>query len=127
MKAFVFSETKNQAALVAEKIEAKFLKPGGLVTTNVNSGEQWDSPNGWAPLQWMAYKGLMNYGFTELANEIKSRWLRLNEKVFKSTGKMLEKYNVEDIALPTGGGEYPVQDGFGWTNGVYLKLLNSKT
>jgi alpha,alpha-trehalase len=57
-----------------------------------------------------------------LANEIGKRWLALNEKVYQSTGKMMEKYNVEDLTLLSGGGEYPVQDGFGWTNGVYLAI-----
>jgi alpha,alpha-trehalase len=47
----------------------------------------------------------------------------VNEKVFRSTGKMLEKYNVENINLESGGGEYPTQDGFGWSNGVYLKFV----
>jgi alpha,alpha-trehalase len=59
----------------------------------------------------------------ELANEIKQRWVALNTKVYKSTGKMVEKYNVENLDLEAGGGEYPVQDGFGWTNGVLLRLL----
>jgi alpha,alpha-trehalase len=35
----------------------------------------------------------------------------------------MEKYNAEDTSLVTGGGEYPTQDGFGWTNGVLRKLL----
>ena len=117
--------SQEQAAAVAQILQEEFLIPGGLVTTKINSGQQWDSPNGWAPLQWMAYQGFVNYGFQDLANEIKKRWLSLNEKVFKETGKMLEKYNVEDISLLGGGGEYPVQDGFGWTNGVYLKLLST--
>lgn len=118
--------TAKQAASVANMIANEFLKPGGVVTTNISSGQQWDSPNGWAPLQWMTYQGLINYGHIDLANEIKNRWLSLNEKVFKDTGKMLEKYNVENIELLSGGGEYPVQDGFGWTNGVYLKLLSQE-
>jgi len=113
----------DQAKQVAEKLNNTFLKDGGFVTSPVETGEQWDSPNGWAPLQWICYKGLMNYQLLELANEGKKRWLDLNETVFKSTGKMLEKYNVENINLETGGGEYPVQDGFGWTNGVYLAML----
>ncbi len=37
---------------------------------------------------------------------------------------MVEKYNVMDLNLQGGGGEYPVQDGFGWTNGVLLRLLS---
>jgi len=74
------------------------------------------------PLQWMAYKGLKNYGHDKLANEIKNRWMALNEKVYAATGKMMEKYDVANIAAKAGGGEYPNQDGFGWTNGVYLKF-----
>ena len=118
--------TEYQAKKVAERIEKDFLKDGGLITSLHTTGQQWDSPNGWAPLQWIAYKGLKNYGFDELADEIKSRWLNLNKKVFEATGKMMEKYNVCDTELLGGGGEYPNQDGFGWTNGVYLKMLNEK-
>jgi alpha,alpha-trehalase len=66
--------------------------------------------------------GLKNYEYVELANEIKQRWMKLNESVFKRTGKLMEKYNVVDLSLEAGGGEYNVQDGFGWTNGVYIAM-----
>jgi alpha,alpha-trehalase len=111
--------TPEQAALVAEKLEKQFLHFGGLVTTLENTGQQWDAPNGWAPLQWMAYSGLKNYGFDTLAETIRERWVALNEKVYQETGKMMEKYNVMDADVRAGGGEYPNQDGFGWTNGVF--------
>lgn len=114
--------TPQQAKKIAERIQKDFLKDGGLITTLNTTGQQWDSPNGWAPLHWIVYKGLKNYGFDELAAEIKKRWLSLNKKVFEQTGKMMEKYNVCDIDTLGGGGEYPNQDGFGWTNGVFLKL-----
>jgi alpha,alpha-trehalase len=110
----------EQARAVKDKIMTDFLKPGGLVSTLRFTGQQWDAPNGWAPLQWVAVKGLLNYGYTEEAREIMQRWLTLNERVYKETGKMMEKYNVQDITLPSGGGEYPTQDGFGWSNGVVL-------
>ena len=113
---------KEQADRVAAHLESKFLQPGGLATTLKQTGQQWDAPNGWAPLQWMAYKGLLNYGHTALAEKIRDRWLSLNEKTYAATGKMMEKYNVMDTTLKAGGGEYPNQDGFGWTNGVYLKM-----
>lgn len=116
--------TQQQAEGVAKRVEAELLKDGGLLTTTFESGQQWDAPNGWAPLQWMAIQGLRNYGFTALADKIKTRWVALNTKVFENTGKLMEKYNVVDTNLPSGGGEYPVQDGFGWTNGVLLKLLS---
>jgi len=117
---------KKQAEKVAEIIAEKFLQPGGLLTTLSNTGQQWDAPNGWAPLQWITYKGLKNYGHDKLATEIKNSWMGLNEKVYAATGKMMEKYNVTDTTTNAGGGEYPNQDGFGWTNGVYLKFSQEK-
>ena len=114
--------SQQQADLVAEIIQGKFLKAGGVVNTLKNTGQQWDAPNGWAPLQWMTIIGLENYGHHSLAKNIAERWLALNDRVFAATGKMMEKYNVEDISQLAGGGEYPGQDGFGWTNGVYLAL-----
>jgi len=114
--------SQKQADGVAAFVKANFLKPGGVVSTLNNTGQQWDAPNGWAPLQWMTFVGLKNYGHEDLAREIASRWVALNEKVYDTTGKFVEKYNVEDLSLEAGGGEYPVQDGFGWTNGVYLAM-----
>lgn len=117
--------SSEQALIVAEVLKAKFLKPGGLTTTLEKSGQQWDAPNGWAPLQWIAYKGLRNYGLNDLATQVKSNWFTVNEKVYKKTGKMTEKYDVWSDDGDASGGEYPNQDGFGWTNGVYLALIAS--
>ena len=117
--------SNTEAEQVAQKIEEKFLFPGGLTTTIYTTGQQWDAPNGWAPLQWITYRGLMNYDQNELAKQIRENWLRNNEKVFAATGKMMEKYTVTDTQSIAGGGEYPNQDGFGWTNGVYLALLHT--
>ena len=116
--------TQQQADKVAELIQNKFLTEGGLVTTLNRTGQQWDAPNGWAPLHWIAIIGLDNYGHDELAATIAKRWMKLNTDVFHRTGKFMEKYNVVDTHLEAGGGEYAGQDGFGWTNGVYLALLH---
>jgi alpha,alpha-trehalase len=117
----------KQADCVAKRLEKDFLKPGGLVVTLNHTHEQWDAPNGWAALQWMAIQGLRNYGYHDLANKVKERWVALNIHIYKSTGKLVEKYNVVEPEAEAGGGEYPLQDGFGWTNGVLLKLLCEKT
>ncbi len=116
----------TQAEAVAKVIEEKFLLPGGLRTTILQTGQQWDSPNGWAPLQWVTYHGLKKFPYNQdkVADKIKANWMHNNEKVFAATGKMMEKYNVTDTETKAGGGEYPNQDGFGWTNGVYLKFLS---
>ncbi len=113
---------KAQAKAVAVRLGEDFLQPGGFVTTLESTGQQWDWPNGWAPLQWITINGLFRYGYYELGEEATDRWLRRNRQVYKATGKMMEKYNVVDTSLLAGGGEYALQDGFGWTNGVALAL-----
>jgi alpha,alpha-trehalase len=119
---FFHIATQEQADAVARTLRERFLRPGGVVTTLASTGQQWDAPNGWAPLQWMTVQGLRNYGHGELAEEIARRWLKLNREVYARTGRLMEKYNVEDLSLAAGGGEYDAQDGFGWTNGVHLAL-----
>lgn len=115
---------KRQAAAVAQRLQSDFLKPGGFITSLAHTHQQWDAPNGWAPLQWMSIQALRNYGHDDLARTAATRWVTLNVEVYQNTGKLLEKYNVENLDLEAGGGEYPNQDGFGWTNGVLLKLVS---
>jgi alpha,alpha-trehalase len=114
--------TPEQGRAVAARLERDFLKPGGFVTTLIASGQQWDAPNGWPPLQWIAMEGVRRYGRADLANTARERWLALNRRTYQATGKMTEKYDVVDLTRQAGGGEYPNQDGFGWTNGVALAL-----
>ena len=119
---FVRLSTAAQARAVASTLRSKLLQPGGLATTRVRTGQQWDAPNGWAPLQWIAIQGLRNYGETELAAQLAQRWIHTNLSVYNRTGKLVEKYDLR-AAAEGGGGEYALQDGFGWTNGVLRKLL----
>ena len=94
------------------------------MTTEYNTGESWDAPNGCAPLEWMMIWGLDRCGQKNLASLAAKRWIKLNTDVYKSTGKLMEKYNVTDINKEATGGEYGEQEGYGWTNGVLLKLIN---
>lgn len=114
--------SNEQANAVCKMIKKDFLKSGGVIATLNITKQQWDAPNGWAPLQWMTIVGLRNYGYLEFANQIKNSWINVNKNVYVNTYKLLEKYNVVDLSLKGGGGEYPNQDGFGWTNGVFQKL-----
>lgn len=115
--------TDDQAEHVASRIDMDFLKAGGWLTTPYETGQQWDRPNGWAPMQWISYCGLERYGFREEARAGARRWVEDNVTVFERHGRLLEKYNVESSGLAGTGGEYEVQDGFGWTNGVLLGLM----
>ncbi len=119
---FVGMSSQTQADAVARLTEDRLLAPGGLRTTLIRTGQQWDAPNGWAPLQWIAVDGLERYGHPDIARAIAGRWLQTVDRTYRETGKMLEKYDVEE-QKPGGGGEYPTQDGFGWTNGVASVLL----
>jgi len=119
---FTRAASQAQAASVARAVEKELLKPGGIVATTLDTGQQWDWPNGWAPLQWIAVEGLSSYGEKTLAETIACRWMVNVSRVYRRTGKLVEKYDVVEPNRPGGGGEYPTQDGFGWTNGVMLKL-----
>jgi len=115
----------EQAARVAHRVQSDFLKPGGWLTTPYDTGQQWDRPNGWAPMQWIAFCGLENYGFTDEAKAGASRWVEDNITIYREHGRLLEKYNVDFSGLAGTGGEYEVQDGFGWTNAVLIRLMRA--
>ena len=116
---------EDQAQVVAETVGRRLLDVGGLATTLVESGQQWDAPNGWAPLQWIAVAGLRNYGFDVLAHEIAGRWVHENIAGYRRYAKLVEKYNVTTPGGDEGGGgEYATQIGFGWTNGVLVALTS---
>ncbi|MGF6805371.1 alpha,alpha-trehalase [Paraburkholderia sp. Clong3] len=115
----------DRAWKTAQTVENVLLKQGGLTTSTYNTTQQWDAPNGWAPLHWIAIQGLKRYGRADLAQPIGTRFLADVENVYNTQHKLVEKYVVEGAGEGGGGGgEYPLQDGFGWTNGVTLMLLD---
>jgi alpha,alpha-trehalase len=120
---FVGAASEVQAASVATAVSRSLLKEGGIVTTVLDTGQQWDAPNGWPPLQWIAVSGLRDYHDTQLAETVACRWMLNVNRVYRDTGKLVEKYDVTTSGRSGGGGEYPLQDGFGWTNGVMRKLI----
>lgn len=120
---FVGLASPRQAAAVAKAVERDLLQPGGLATSMLVTGQQWDAPNGWAPLQWIATAGLRRYGNASLAESIACRWIINVHDAYSQSGKLVEKYDVTNPGRAGGGGEYPTQDGFGWTNGVLRKLV----
>ncbi|QNT78028.1 alpha,alpha-trehalase TreF [Entomobacter blattae] len=125
---FLHLASPQQSQAVAQILKTKLLKNGGLVATDQNSGQQWDFPNGWAPLEWMAVKGLNAYGQAALARDIATRWMTRVIATYEKSGVLLEKYDVVAKTISPvggkGGGEYPMQVGFGWTNGTLLGLMN---
>lgn len=123
---FFHVASESEAQAVTKTVGAYLLAPGGIQTTTTDTGQQWDAPNGWAPLQWMAVQGFRNYGENDLARMIATRWEARVDEGFAQDGVLVEKYNV---VAPAGGktgghgGEYALQVGFGWTNGVQAALM----
>jgi alpha,alpha-trehalase len=120
---FVAMASKPQARGVARTVSRELLKTGGVATTPAVTGQQWDAPNGWAPLQWMSVSGLRGYAILPLAESIACRWMSSVNRVYAENRKLVEKYDVIATDRHGGGGEYPLQDGFGWTNGVMRELM----
>ena len=124
---FIPLASPEQAKRVASAVCARLLRAQGIATTEHRTDQQWDESNGWAPLQWMAIQGLANYGMQDIAQQIARRWLKTVAKLYQREGKLVEKYAMLEAHSSDpaggGGGEYPLQDGFGWTNGVSRMLL----
>jgi len=84
--------------------------------------------NAWPPLQEILVTGLentRNIKAIDIAKSLVDKWLKNVYKSYEDSGqKMFEKYDVIRIGFPGGGGEYDVQEGFGWSNGVLLHFLS---
>ncbi|KAL7140526.1 hypothetical protein ABFS83_09G125200 [Erythranthe nasuta] len=120
------SDVKKVDEVVKSLENSGLVCQAGIATSLTNSGQQWDFPNGWAPLQHMIVEGLVRSGSEQarcLAEDIAVKWIRTNYVAYKKTGAMHEKYDVQKCGAYGGGGEYIPQTGFGWSNGVVLAFL----
>jgi alpha,alpha-trehalase len=116
-QAYAVVESLRNSGLVTEK---------GIATSLVESGQQWDFPNAWAPGTHMIVEAIQTYApdEEEYAKELAHSWIKTAHQVWEATGFMHEKYDVRLESEGVGkGGEYVPQRGFGWTNGVTLRLL----
>jgi alpha,alpha-trehalase len=119
--------SQEQAAGVVRNLGV-FERLGGLQTSARESGDQWDAPFGWAPLQWIAVQGLRRYGYAAEANRVAMRFLQLVQREFARHGAIVEKYDVvhqtADLDSRLHFGYRSNEAGFGWTNGVFTALLD---
>jgi alpha,alpha-trehalase len=117
--------TPAQAKSIEQHLSV-FEHDGGLAMSDSNSGTQWDLPFGWAPTNWLATKGLAQYGFTDDASRLATKFSSIVLQNFLLDNTIREKYNVVDgsanIAVAAGYKSNVV--GFGWTNGVYLEMAD---
>lgn len=122
-----YHEGLDGSRIVDYLTKAGVLNYSGIPTSLINSGQQWDFPSAWAPTNWTIIIGLKAIGQIELAKTLAAKWVAKNYLIYlNSNGRMYEKYNAAEDCFKArgGGGEYELQEGFGWTNGVILDLLN---
>jgi alpha,alpha-trehalase len=116
----------RQAQRIRDLVVERLEFPHGISTcVGVDDGwtYQWDHPNGWPPVQLIAFDGLRRYGFDEDAARIAAKYITVVENNFASTGKLWEKYNVVSGGIDVSS-EYALPEMFGWTAGVYLHFKN---
>jgi alpha,alpha-trehalase len=111
-------------AQAMEKHLAVFEREGGVMMSTTESGTQWDEPYGWAPTNWLAVAGLERYGFHEDAARISRKFMATVERNYAHDGTIREKYNVMSGSanVRVAAGYKANVIGFGWTNGVYLRM-----
>ncbi|KAF4317528.1 hypothetical protein BBO99_00003082 [Phytophthora kernoviae] len=125
-KAFDPNNIERLKKVVTSLKNSGLLQVGGVQTTTIFSGQQWDSPNAWPPEQDIVVEGLLAVNTSEshsLARTLSQTWTQTSLVAWKQTGLMFEKYNASEVGGLGTGGEYFPQFGFGWTNGVILKFL----
>jgi alpha,alpha-trehalase len=119
--------TPEQAARVVRNLSL-FERNGGLQTSTTASGEQWDAPFGWAPLEILATEGLRRYGYTADANRISTKFLSVVVDQYRRSGRIVEKYDVVRRSAQLDGeirfGYRSNEVGFGWTNAAFTALLD---
>jgi len=120
--------TKDQAAAVVRNLPL-FERPGGLLTSTNASGNQWDAPFGWAPIEMIAVEGLRRYGYDAEANRISRAFLSLVLEQYQQSGIIVEKYDVVRRTSRVSGeihfGYSSNEAGFGWTNAAFTKLFDA--
>jgi alpha,alpha-trehalase len=118
---------EHNTAILESLENSGLLQMGGVLTTQLESGQQWDGPNTWAPHNQMIVQVLLELDTPEsvaLAETMALRWIHSTYLGYQATRMMHEKYNAMIPGASGSGGEYPPQIGFGWTNGVTLELLS---
>jgi alpha,alpha-trehalase len=115
--------SKQQAAALTKQLKL-FEHKGGLAMSTRDTGAQWDAPFGWAPTNWLAAKGLQDYGFHADARRISCAFTGTVDRSLAKDGTIREKYNMvlgnANVKITAGYKANVI--GFGWTNGVYLKM-----
>ncbi|ETI31824.1 hypothetical protein F443_21230 [Phytophthora nicotianae P1569] len=124
--AFDGSDSSRLERIVASLERSGLVEEGGLQTTTSVTGQQWDAPNAWPPLQDIIIEGLQTAGTATsraLAKRLVLTWVKAGLVAWQKTGLMFEKYNAQQLGGVGDGGEYTPQFGFGWSNGVILTFL----
>eukprot|EP01031_Cornospumella_fuschlensis_P032712 gene32712-39547_t len=126
-----FPSDMNTSDITAQVLQtfsnSGLVQEGGVLTSTLTTGQQWDAPNAWPPLVLLTIEGLARMDdeqAKESAATLASTWLASCYTAYNETGYMYEKYDALAFGHGGGGGEYVPQVGFGWSNAVALVLID---
>ncbi|MGG6298242.1 trehalase family glycosidase [Leptolyngbya sp. AN02str] len=118
----------EQARRLVENLDI-LEAPGGILGSAYVTGNQWDAPFGWAPLNYIAVQGLYRYGYRTEGDRIAQKFLSMAIAEFERTGTLVEKYDVmrrsSQVSDEIKFGYSSNEVGFGWTNAIILEFLNA--
>ncbi|MGE0763580.1 MAG: trehalase family glycosidase, partial [Bdellovibrionales bacterium] len=116
--------TPAEGRPLVQKAMARLQATGGVMGSTIQSGKQWDAPFGWAPDNMIAIEALRLVGDQRGARHLARNWVSMVDRVFGRMGTVLEKYDMIRADAPEEAGDkYVTQQGFLWSNGVYVWIL----
>lgn len=118
--------TKEAADKAVDKLLSLEAEFGVLTCEEMQKAGtyQWDYPNGWPCIQYIAVVGLKKYGYLQDAKRVAEKYTALVEATYETTGHLWEKYNVVAGNTDVGSENYGMPVMMGWTAGAYLSLKN---
>ncbi|MBN2658974.1 MAG: hypothetical protein JXR86_18110 [Spirochaetales bacterium] len=114
--------SEQEAGETVKALKVLEFSCGIAATESGTFRNQWAYPNGWPPLQYIAYRGLDRYGYRDDAERLAVKYINIVESLYERTGHLWEKYNVADPLYDVLD-EYKMPPMMGWTAGVYLDAL----
>jgi alpha,alpha-trehalase len=114
--------TPEQAEKMVKNLPL-FEREFGMATTNERPGcreFQWAFPVVWPPLAYITVMSLDMYGYKKDAQRIARKFIDVNTRLYKKTGRLFEKTDAETGELSNA--EYSPAPMMGWTAGVFAAL-----
>lgn len=129
----------NTLSKAVDSLRASVINaPGGIAASSIRTGQQWDWPNVWPPLQYFLAEGCLSASnllaqadkerlsaeAENLAESTKKKFIHAARLAWEKVHTLPEKFDCQDAGACGSGGEYECVQGFGWTTGLVIHWLD---